>query len=155
MLSGIRKMVSGFPLIGGILGTAIGFASAAFFGGVGVLGTSFVAKKLAPFAPWLSAKVFYPIAGLLLAALATKFLPNFAAKRQIAAGLATGGFAIAAYKMVQGAGDDDLSGEYGNFGDGYAVIPGYAGPMGEYQTIPGYGDDDMGAYQVMYGQEAL
>ncbi len=39
--------------------------------------------------------------------------------------------------------------------DGYAVIPGYAGPYGEYQTIPGYGDDDMGAYQVMYGQEAL
>lgn len=154
MLSGVKGMFSKIPFIGGILGAAIGFASAAFFGGVGVLGTSFVAKKLAPFAPWLSAKVFYPIAGLLLAALTMKFLPNFAAKKQIATGLATGGFAITAYKMVQGAGDDDLSGEYGNFGDGYAVIPGYAG-YGEYQTIPGYGDDDMGAYQVMYGQEAL
>jgi hypothetical protein len=151
-------MFSKIPFIGGILGAAMGFAMAALYGGIGVIGTSFVAKKIAPFVPWLSTKVFYPIAGLLLAALAQKFLPFDASiKKQIATGLATGGVAIAAYKLVIGAGDDDLSGEYGTlegFGDGYAVIPGYAG-YGEYQTIPGYGDDDMGAYQVMYGQEAL
>lgn len=159
MLSGVKGMFGKIPFIGGILGAAVGFAMTAIYGGIGVIGTSFVAKKLAPFVPWLSTKVFYPIAGLLLAAITMKYLPigNSAVKRQIAAGLATGGVAIAAYKMVTGGGDDDLSGEYGNlaaFGDGYAVIPGYAG-YGEYQTIPGYGDDDMGAYQVMYGQEAL
>jgi hypothetical protein len=163
LISSIKSFASKVPLVGGFIGTALGFALPALFGAIGVVPTAFVAKKLAPYLPFIDARLFYVLSALGLAALVQRFAPfDPKLKRDLALGIATGGAAVALYKHATGSAGT-LSGEFGllEYGgmlgdEGYTVIPGYAG-FGDDGDMGDFGDDDLGAYQVIpgYGSGAL
>jgi hypothetical protein len=131
-LSPVQRLVAKFPLVGGFLSSAVGLLAPAGLGAVSVEPTMLAAKYLGKYVPNLSASVFYPAVGLLLAALvkSTSFLgKNFHDKLAVA--VAAAGGAVGYYKYRSGQ-DSSMAGELGALE--------MAGYMIEGETMAGWGE---------------
>lgn len=130
MLSGIsgmaQKWARKIPLVGGVLGLAIGSLGAAVGGAVGVLPTSYLMPHIDQWIPEMVKPYAYTLSGALLSALVTKSPVKFPYQSQLAIGVAAAGGAVDMVRWRAGKsqqlgleemGSDDMGDEFGEVGD--------------------------------------
>lgn len=144
--SGIEGFLKRIPLVGGLLANIFGFAPHALFGALSVEPTMWAAKFLAPFVPMVPASLFYPVVGLLVAAI-IKAVPfgSAALRDKLAVAVAAASGGVGYYKARTGmdaemgaeAGMLELRG-VGNLGSILQIRP-YAGALPNYGQAAPYG----------------
>ena len=138
-------MLKRIPLIGGMLASVFSFAPHALFGAISVEPTMWAAKFLAPFVPMVPASLFYPVVGLIVAAV-IKAIPfgSSALRDKLAVAVAAASGGVGYHKARTGmdaemgaeAGMLELRG-VGNLGSILQIRP-YAGMLGGGAPNLGY-----------------
>lgn len=134
ILGSLQSMVGKLPIVGGVLKAMVGFIGPAAFGAIGVEPILLLTKFAAPYVPFIPTSLYYPVAGLILAALVRRFAPvSESMKEKLAIGIASGAGAVGYYKWRTGsdlevaheAAGLDMAGVYSGWGDGgaYATFP--------------------------------
>lgn len=147
-LAGIQQSVKKVPVVGGMLSDVVGLGIPAAFGAISILPIEMGLKAGGRFLPPMLQKVSFTIGGLVMGALAKRFLPATAATRdKIAVALATAGGAVDFYRMRTGQGTVA--------GMEAAETAGFGAELGELEIMDGFGEleimDGFGELEVMDG----
>lgn len=160
----MTSLFNKIPVVGPVLSSMFGFAIPAVFGAVSVEPVMWVAKALAPFVPQVPASLFYPLVGVLVAAL-VRFVPGLSpeTKRSLALAVASAAGGVGYYKARTGA-DAEMATEagllelrgVGGFGSILQIrngLSGYGYAYNPHQIRNAYSDG--GAYTVQAGANGV
>jgi hypothetical protein len=147
-LAGIQQSVKKVPVVGGMLADVVGLGIPAAFGAISILPIEMGLKAGGRFLPPMLQKVSFTVGGLVMGALAKRFLPATAATRdKIAVALATAGGAVDFYRMRTGQGTVA--------GMEAAETAGFGAELGELEIMDGFGEleimDGFGELEIMDG----
>lgn len=152
-IKGVQRAVKNVPVVGGVLSDVVGLGVPAAFGALSILPIEMGLKAGGRFLPPALQKISFTVGGLVMGALAKKFIKG-AQGEKIAIALATAGGAVDFYRFRTGQGTVQAMEAAEAAGFGELEIQ----EMGELEIMDGFGEleimDSMGGYgelEIMSG----